>query len=101
MDNEILLKLKQNMESETKVIKCDKDSVKNHYQNKDLLQEIVTQLDTIGRSNGLKGFELVKKVKLVEEAFSIDNNLITPTLKLKRTELKNKYLEDIKKLYEN
>ena len=86
---------------ETKGIKCDKDSVKNHYQNKDLLQEIVTQLDTIGRSNGLKGFELVKKVKLVEEAFSIDNNLITPTLKLKRTELKNKYLEDIKKLYEN
>ena len=51
--------------------------------------------------NGLKGFELVKKIKLIDEPFSIENNLITPTLKLKRTELKKKFYTDILKLYLN
>ena len=83
----------------TQNITCNKDTVKNYYKNEILLKEIITSLDTLGRSNGLKGFEVVKRVLLVDEPFTIENNLITPTLKLKRTELKKKFSNDILALY--
>ncbi len=43
--------------------------------------------------------EKVKKFKLVEEEFSIENGMLTPTLKLKRKRILDKYKEDLEKLY--
>ena len=80
---------------------CDEETIIEKYNTKEVITEILNDLDTIGRMNGLKGFELVKKIKLIDEPFSIENNLITPTLKLKRTELKKKFYTDILKLYLN
>jgi len=43
--------------------------------------------------------ERVKKFKLIEEEFTIDNGMLTPTLKLKRKKILEKYKEDLEKLY--
>lgn len=80
---------------------CDETTIIEKYNTKEVITEILNDLDTIGRMNGLKGFELVKRIKLIDEPFSIEKNLITPTLKLKRTELKKKFYTDILKLYLN
>lgn len=37
---------------------------------------------------GLKGFEKVKAIRLSAEAFTLDNDCLTPTLKLKRSSVK-------------
>ncbi|GAQ82914.1 Long-Chain Acyl-CoA Synthetase [Klebsormidium nitens] len=47
----------------------------------------------------LKGFEVIRAVHLDPEPFSVDNDLLTPTFKSKRPQLKKKYGDIIEKLY--
>lgn len=44
-------------------------------------------------------FDQVKDITLFTEMFSIQNGLLTPTLKAKRAELRNYFREQIDKLY--
>ena len=77
------------------------ESLSENYNNLNLIKEIISNLDSLGRTNGFKGFEMIKKIHLTDEPFSIDNDLLTPTMKLKRHEAKKKYLEVINKLYKD
>ena len=43
--------------------------------------------------------EKVKKIKLIKEEFTIENGMLTPTLKLKRKKILEKYKEDLDNLY--
>ncbi len=43
--------------------------------------------------------EKIKKFKLIKEEFTIDNGMLTPTLKLKRKKILEKYKDDLEKLY--
>tara|TARA_B100001057_G_scaffold252477_1_gene252733 strand:- start:142 stop:1842 length:1701 start_codon:yes stop_codon:yes gene_type:complete len=47
----------------------------------------------------LSMIEKVKKFKLIKEEFTIENGMLTPTLKLKRKKILEKYKEDLEKLY--
>jgi len=47
----------------------------------------------------LKGFELVRAVYLEPEPFAVENELLTPTFKLKRPQLQNKYQTEIDAMY--
>jgi long-chain acyl-CoA synthetase len=80
-------------------INYDELKIEDLCGNKNLIQEIIRDADEIGRKSDLKGFELPKKILIIKEPFSLENNLLTPTLKLKAKEIKNKYNEEIKKLY--
>ncbi len=56
----------------------------------------------ISIENQNKNFSLVEKVKkfkLIKEEFTIENGMLTPTLKLKRKKILEKYKEDLEKLY--
>ncbi len=46
----------------------------------------------------LANFEMVKKWAMIDEPFTIDNGLLTPTLKVKRKQVKEKYGDLIKSL---
>ena len=48
----------------------------------------------------LQGFENVKAVKLIAEPFTLENDLLTPTFKLKRNVAKTRFQADIDDLYE-
>ena len=69
------------------------------FENKIMENEIVKDCDLVGRKSGLKGFELPKKIRIINEPFSVENNLMTPTLKYKPKNIKIKYKEELKKLY--
>jgi len=42
-----------------------------------------------------------KKIHLCSEMFTVENNLLTPTLKSKRPQLQQKFQEVLDKMYEN
>jgi len=69
-------------------------------ENKIMEDEILKDCDLVGRKLGLKGFELPKKLRLINEGFSVENNLMTPTLKLKQNNIRAKYKDELKKMYE-
>ena len=49
----------------------------------------------------LAQFEKLKKVLLVADEFSVADGSLTPTLKLKRRVVEERYRQHIRKLYEN
>ena len=81
-------------------INYDKINYNDLCGNNIMEEEIVKDCDIIGRTFDLKGFELPKKIRIINESFSLENNLMTPTLKLKAKSIKDKYSDEIKKLYE-
>ncbi|RYP90751.1 hypothetical protein DL770_003146 [Monosporascus sp. CRB-9-2] len=56
-------------------------------------------LDDIGKSHKFNGYERVRNVLLDIEPFTIQNELLTPTLKLKRPQTARKYRAEIDRLY--
>ncbi|XP_061100826.1 long-chain-fatty-acid--CoA ligase 1a isoform X2 [Conger conger] len=68
-------------------------------KNKELKDAILEDLVRLGKEGGLKSFEQVKDITLYPEMFSVQNGLLTPTLKSKRNELRNFFREQINQLY--
>ena len=60
-------------------------------------KEIELYIDDLNKSLSL--VERVKKIKLIYKEFTIENGMLTPTLKLKRKKILEKYKEDLEKLY--
>ncbi|KXX81226.1 Long chain acyl-CoA synthetase 7, peroxisomal [Madurella mycetomatis] len=57
-------------------------------------------LDQIGKSHKFNSFERVKNCYLDIEPFTIDNELLTPTLKLKRPQTARAFRKEIDRMYE-
>ena len=67
-------------------------------ENKKLENEIISnELKKI--NNNLTKKEKIKKFFVIKEQFTIENGLMTPTLKLKRYKIIQKYKNEIEKLY--
>lgn len=62
-------------------------------------QAILKDLDRVGRKNKFAGYEKVKNCYLYVEPFTIDNELLTPTLKLKRAAAGKKFRKELDELY--
>jgi long-chain acyl-CoA synthetase len=60
-------------------------------------KEIEFYLENLNKSLSL--VEKIKKFKLIKEEFTIENGMLTPTLKLKRKKILEKYKENLEKLY--
>ncbi|XP_067280131.1 long-chain-fatty-acid--CoA ligase 6 isoform X2 [Pseudorasbora parva] len=69
--------------------------------NKDLKKAILDDMVRLGKASGLHSFEQVKDIHIHKEMFSIQNGLLTPTLKAKRPELKEYFKVEIEQLYSN
>ncbi|XP_058627737.1 long-chain-fatty-acid--CoA ligase 1a isoform X2 [Onychostoma macrolepis] len=66
---------------------------------KELKNAILEDIIRLGKEAGLKSFEQVRDIALHMEMFSVQNGLLTPTLKAKRTELRNHFRQQIDQLY--
>jgi long-chain acyl-CoA synthetase len=60
-------------------------------------KEIEDYLENLNKS--LSIVEKVKKFRLIKEEFTIENGMLTPTLKLKRKKILEKYKDELEKLY--
>ena len=68
--------------------------VSDHEENR---SEINLYIENLNKN--LQAIEKIKKIKLINEEFTIENGMLTPTLKLKRKKILEKYEEDLEKLY--
>ena len=78
-----------------------KENYKDYFEDEDLIKDILNEINDFSRHNDIKGFEIIKKVYLSKEAFTIDNNLLTTTLKIRRHVAKKHFLKEIEKMYGN
>lgn len=72
---------------------------KELYTSPQMREAFLKEIEAFGKKSGLKGFECVKAVHLSEEEFSVENELLTPTFKLKREAVRNIYLDEIASMY--
>lgn len=68
-------------------------------ENKQIKAMVLNHLTHTGQSKGLAGFELVRNIFLEFTPFTIDSDLLSSTLKLKRPRLKERYQAVIADLY--
>ena len=80
-------------------IECNKDNCQEYFENEQLKKEILRDMEELGRKVDFKGFEIVKKVYLSPEPFTVENDLCTPTLKVRRHIAKKYFAEQLDKLY--
>lgn len=64
-----------------------------------LREDILSEIKSVSKSNDLLGFETVRAIYVESEAFSDENGLVTPTFKLKRHQLRDRYESEIANLY--
>ncbi|MDC1497081.1 long-chain fatty acid--CoA ligase [Pelagibacteraceae bacterium] len=60
-------------------------------------ENIIQQIEKINKN--VSKIEKIKKFLIIEDQFTIENGLMTPTLKLKRYKIINKYKNQIEELY--
>jgi long-chain acyl-CoA synthetase len=58
-----------------------------------------SSLSDAAEASGLKSFERVKAIYVEPEQFTVDNGLLTPTLKLKRPQARKHYAKQIEDMY--
>uniref|UniRef100_A0A452RLV7 Long-chain-fatty-acid--CoA ligase n=1 Tax=Ursus americanus TaxID=9643 RepID=A0A452RLV7_URSAM len=67
--------------------------------NKELKKAILEDMVKLGKQSGLHSFEQVKAIHIHSDMFSVQNGLLTPTLKAKRPELREYFKKQIEELY--
>jgi long-chain acyl-CoA synthetase len=68
-------------------------------RNAELIQACQKEMDEVANRHGLFGFQWVKRIHLDWVEWTIENNLLTPSLKLRRKALADKYHREIEELY--
>ncbi len=61
--------------------------------------KVLDTMTATAKEGKLKGFEMVRAIYLEPEVFSVENELLTPTFKLKRPQLQKKYQAEIDSMY--
>lgn len=82
-----------------KVAPTDLVGISNLCQNPKVNALIIKELSKAGKAAELRGFEMIKRVYLSTDAFTIENGLLTPTLKVKRPQVQAHFAEQIKGMY--
>ncbi|GAB66815.1 long-chain fatty acid CoA ligase [Plasmodium cynomolgi strain B] len=81
--------------NEKKISKTDEEVMQMPEYKKDVIDDLIK----MGKKDGLKGYEQIKDVYFATEPFTIENDLLTPTGKIKRHAVQKKYKEEIDKMY--
>ncbi|CAG8442115.1 6583_t:CDS:2 [Dentiscutata heterogama] len=67
--------------------------------DKNVKKAFLEHMNEVAKQTKLKGFETVKAIYLSSVPFSVENHILTPTLKLKRHEAQKHFRSIIDKLY--
>lgn len=62
--------------------------------------EVYSEVISLCKANKLNSLETPKQLQLLLEPFTVENDILTPTMKMKRNVARKHYAEEIKKLYE-
>ena len=70
------------------------------YNDPTIKKQLLKDLDRLAQKKKLQGFERIKAVYLASDPFTVENALLTPTMKLKRPESAKAFRKEIDMLYE-
>lgn len=82
-----------------KIEEGDTEKLNAAMKNKKVEQAVLKELDRIGRKNKFNSFERVKAVRLFLDPFTVENQLLTPTLKLKRPQTARAFRDHLDDCY--
>ncbi|KAF8938292.1 hypothetical protein BGZ58_001220 [Dissophora ornata] len=77
----------------------DLSTYRNICSDAKLRKAVLKELIKAGKEAGMKGFEIPKAVLIESEAFTVENDKMTPTFKLKRHPVVQEYRERLTALY--
>ncbi|KAI0181435.1 acetyl-CoA synthetase-like protein [Hypoxylon sp. FL1284] len=77
----------------------DIEAIKVAARDPRVLKAFMKHLDTISKQHKFNGYERVRNCLLDFEPFTVENELLTPTLKLKRPQTVKKFKADIDRMY--
>jgi long-chain acyl-CoA synthetase len=69
--------------------------------NSKLKQTVLEDMIREGKRRGLMPYEQVKTIEFIKESFTIENGLLTPTFKIRRFAVENKYKDFFGKIYQS
>ncbi|KIL00658.1 hypothetical protein PAXRUDRAFT_821456 [Paxillus rubicundulus Ve08.2h10] len=75
------------------------EALKEAVKDPRVVQEVLNRLTKEAKRNQLAGFEFVKRIHLSMNAFNIEENTLTPTLKLRRKDAYAKFKTELDALY--
>lgn len=81
------------------LVETDFTRLNKIYNTNTFKEFILKEIDNYSRTHGLKGFEIVKNSFILAEPFSVENGLLTPSMKIKRQDVKEKYIKEFNELY--
>jgi len=75
------------------------DDVPAMAKSAELNKAVINNLLELAKANKFSGLEKIKKCYITEEPFTIENDILTPTMKVKRNVAKKVFQEQIDKMY--
>ncbi|KAL8736055.1 MAG: hypothetical protein Q9181_002604 [Wetmoreana brouardii] len=82
-----------------KIAASDLEAVGAAAKDPKVRKAVVKELEKVGRKNKFAGYERVRSCYLYLDPFTIENELLTPTLKLKRPQTAKMYRTQLDELY--
>lgn len=78
----------------------DASNMDEFLKSKEWLEIVNTKFEAAKREYKFSGLEIPKKYYFTREEFTLENGLLTPTMKLKRNDARNKFYDQIKEMYD-
>ena len=79
--------------------KAKRLSIQEMINNKEVINRYAVEIKKINQNFG--DTEKIKRYELIADEWSINNGILTPTLKVKRSVVKEKYKELITKMFKD
>ncbi|EKM55531.1 uncharacterized protein PHACADRAFT_256225 [Phanerochaete carnosa HHB-10118-sp] len=83
----------------TNVSLSDRDALDRAAHDSKVQQQVLRMLDETAKAVGLNGFEMIKRIHVTNDPFTVDNNCLTATFKIKRKDVYNMYKQELNALY--
>jgi len=83
----------------TKVDMNDTTALEAAAKDPEVNAAVLALLTKEAKRNALKGFETIKRIYITLDPFTVDNGIMTPTLKIRRKNAYAKYKADLDALY--
>ncbi|KAL5116653.1 medium-chain fatty acid-CoA ligase faa2 [Pleosporales sp. CAS-2024a] len=84
----------------SKIAEGDVAALQAALTNKKVEKAVLKELDRVGRKSKFNSYERVKNVRLFLDPFTVENQLLTPTLKLKRPQTAKAFRQHLDECYE-
>jgi len=79
----------------------DADQPAELVKDPEIVKMILDDMNEVGKKNKLRGFEALATIAVTADPFSVQNDTLTPTFKLKRPQLKKRFQKELDEMYKD